>query len=52
MTPLHERAKALFNTKDIPESLNEANQQKYIAAMEWLGDKHILATQITRKDNK
>ena len=50
---LAERAAQLFNNPLIEASLNEYNQQKWVEAMEWLGDKHIIAkaNQVERKAN-
>lgn len=46
---LIEKAKTLFCNPNVPDSLNEANQMKWCAAIEYLADKWILAKPVERK---
>lgn len=49
MNNLETRAQSLFNNPHCSVELNQYNQQKWVAAMEYLGDKHILAVNIEKK---
>jgi hypothetical protein len=53
MISIQEKAAQLFNNPLVDESLNLYNQQQYIKAMEFLGEKHIISksNHIERKDN-
>lgn len=49
---LQQRAEALFNNPFADDGTNKYNQAAWVKAMEYLGDKHILAINIGRKETK
>jgi hypothetical protein len=49
---IEERSKVLFNSPWVSPELNARNQQEWVKAVEYLGDKFAYAMQVQRKDKK
>ena len=52
MKPSFEQAQALFTSKYASDELRDKNAEKWIAAVQYLGERWILAKNVTRKENK
>lgn len=45
---LRRRARCLYNNSQVPQSLNQYNQRKWVRSVLRLGDKWLLAKQVER----
>jgi len=45
---LRRKARELYNNKEVPQEVNQYNQRKWIRSVLQLGDKWLLAKQVSR----